>query len=142
MNTKLPSLHNSLFPRSIDDLFEGFWKATPQRGSAWVPAVDVVERDDAYHFHAELPGFEPADIELEVTAEELTLSGERKAMTQEEKDNVHIIERRYGKFSRSFTFPAPVDTGSVQATAKDGILHVTVKKSAAAQSRRIEIQNG
>ena len=136
--TKNHRLTNILFPRTVDELFQQFW-GEPD-ASKWTPSIDVKETDEAYVLAAELPGIDAADVELTLTSDTLTIEGEKKSATESADVPGHIVERRFGKFSRSFTFPSAVATDEVIAESKRGVLTITVKKAEAGKTRRIEIQ--
>ena len=105
----------------------------------WAPRVNVKETPDGYVFTAEAPGL-AADITIDVTKESLTISGEKRQEKKEEKEHWHLTERTYGSFSRSFTFPVPVDSESVVATTKDGVLSVKVMKSREVAPKKIAVK--
>jgi len=109
---------------------------------AWLPAVDVSETDGALVVRAELPGMSHEDIELNVQDNVLTLKGEKKQETQEEKENFHRLERSYGSFTRSFTLPAGVKQEDIKASFKDGVLEVTMPKVEEAKAKKIAITAG
>jgi HSP20 family protein len=102
--------------------------------------VNVTEEADKYYVRAELPGIKAGDIEISVTGNTLSLSGERKI--PEEKGNVkyHRRERESGKFSRILTLPAQINTSKVAAHSAEGILTVTLPKADEAKPRQIMIQ--
>jgi len=77
---------------------------------------------------AELPGIEPKDVDIRVENNVLTLRGERKFDQEVKRENCHRVERAYGTFSRAFTLPNVVDTASIKAEFKDGVLHITMPK--------------
>jgi HSP20 family protein len=106
------------------------------------PIVDVAERENEYEITAELPGMEEKDIDLTVSDGVLTIKGERKEEKEEKNKDYHISERRYGSFQRSFRLPDGVDDSRIDAKFKNGLLTVTLPKSAEAQkkSKKIEIK--
>lgn len=106
----------------------------------WVPSVDARETDEALIVQAELPGIEKKDIRLEVKDGILTLSGERRYEKDVKEENVHRIERAYGKFSRSFSQPSNVDSEHVNATMKDGVLEARLANRENAKPKSIDIQ--
>ena len=108
-------------------------------GSRWVPPIDVREQDDALEFSAELPGLKKEDIEITIEDKVLTLSGERKFQSTEEKNGYQRIERSYGTFSRSFTLPHEVDQEKVKAIFEDGVLTIEIPRADEAKPRKIEI---
>lgn len=92
--------------------------------------VEVVERGQDIVVRAELAGIDPADVDVRVTDDGLTLRGERKRQADEEKDGVRHSERFYGSFSRTIAFPAPVDSGRATATFRHGLLEITAPRRA------------
>jgi HSP20 family protein len=95
---------------------------------AFVPAVELHETSDAIHLKLETPGMEAKDLDVQVTAESVTISGERRSETKTEEHGVRRSEFRYGRFQRTVPLPARVDNQTVQADYKDGILQLTLTK--------------
>ena len=93
-----------------------------------LPQVDIYDEDKAFELTAELPGISEDDIELSVKDGFLTLWGEKKYEKSEKTENAQVIERRYGKFSRSFTLPASVNPDKIEANFKNGVLSVVLPK--------------
>ena len=133
---KLSRVTSPLFPASFDELFHQVW-GEPRR-SAWAPSVDVKETAETFVIRAEIPGIDIADVHVTVTADSLTLEGEKKSEETVAGETRHITERVHGKFSRTFTFPGAIASDDVEAETKNGILTVTVKK--VDNTRRIEIK--
>ncbi len=113
--------------------------AAPERAT-FRPAVDIREDDDAYYLVAELPGLTSDDIHLEVENDVLTLRGERRAETSEDKNGWRHVERSFGAFRRSFHLPKSVNADSLAAELQDGVLNVTLPKRAKPSPRRIEVR--
>jgi HSP20 family protein len=109
-----------------------------------MPAVDFAEDDKAFHLAAELPGMTDKDIEVRVSGDTLTIKGEKREEKHEKGKHYHFSERRYGSFLRSFALPDTVDRDKVDASFKDGILTVTLPKTAEAvkQQKKIEVKAG
>jgi len=105
----------------------------------WAPRVDIRETDDALLVQAELPGIEKKDVHLEVKDGILTLSGERRYEKDVKEENVHRVERAYGKFFRSFSLPTNVDADKVNAAMKNGVLEVRLPKRESAKPKAIAI---
>ena len=118
--------------RLFDDAFRGF--GVPSlgfgRNGGW-PSVEVSETDKDVTVTAELPGLDEKDVEVLLAEGVLTIRGEKKSET-EDKDR-HYSERYYGRFERRVALPGEVDEDKVQASFKNGILTVTMPKSAKAQ---------
>jgi HSP20 family protein len=111
-------------------------------GQAWVPAVDITERKDAYQVTAELPGVGIEDLDITLQDGLLTIRGERHHTPDADGEKVHRAERRYGAFRRSITMPVHVQADKIEASAQDGVLQVLIPKSQEAQAKRIKVRAG
>jgi HSP20 family protein len=126
--------------RFCDDFFGEHRRGLAE--GAWLPAVDVSETESQLTVRAELPGMSQDDIEINLQENVLTLKGEKKQETKEEKENFHRVERSYGSFSRSFTLPSGVKAADINATFKDGVLEITLPKVEEAKPKKIAITAG
>jgi HSP20 family protein len=144
MSTLMPRTGTNL-RREIERLFDHFlepgWLQMPVWG-AWEPKVDVSETKDALIVKAEVPGVDQKDIGLSLQEGVLTIKGEREEEKEEKDKRYHRVERSYGAFARTVRLPAAVDSGKVSATFKDGVLTVTLPKTAAAKGTTIPIKAG
>jgi HSP20 family protein len=124
----------------MDRLFEE--SVVPQgNGSATSFAVDLKEDADKYELRAELPGVRPDDVQIEVTANTIGISGEFK-QDEEKKEGDYIRrEIRYGRFHRAFSLPVEIDPSKVDATFKDGVLTVTMPKGELMRPRQIKAKD-
>ena len=107
--------------------------------SAWSPAVDIYETDDAVVVKAELPGVTRDQVDVEVKDGVLTLRGERKAEQEVRGENYHRMERAYGAFMRSFSLPRGVDDEKINPKLKDGILEISLPKKAEVKPKQIKV---
>jgi len=107
--------------------------------AAWVPAIDVIETPQEVVITAELPGVDPASIDLSVTGNVLTLRGEKRAGEPAEGTG-SVRERQFGAFHRQVSLPGEVNFDSVQADARDGVLKIRLPKQEEARRRKIPIQ--
>ncbi len=123
----------------LNDLFEDLVSESEETRKAWAPAVDVKETSTDITIHAELPGMNQENIEVEMVGDVLTIRGQRKLQTEENRDDYIRIERKYGAFQRSFTIGVPVIADNINASYKDGVLSVRVPKAPEVQPRKIEI---
>lgn len=116
------------------------------RAEGWqiAPAMDLVEKDNAFEITAELPGLEEKDVEVNVANNTLTIRGEKSEDTEEKGKQYYLSERRYGSFQRSFRIPVGVDLDRIEASFSKGVLTVKLPKSADAQAneKKIEIKAG
>ncbi|GIK40693.1 MAG: hypothetical protein BroJett011_45260 [Chloroflexota bacterium] len=92
------------------------------------PRVDVTENEKEVRITAELPGLEEKDIDVSLSNDVLTISGEKKAEREDKGDNYYRMERSYGSFHRSIPLPTEVDTDHCDATFKNGVLQITLPK--------------
>ncbi|MDP6342443.1 MAG: Hsp20/alpha crystallin family protein [Alphaproteobacteria bacterium] len=115
--------------RLFDDFHGDFGGFAPsERLSELSPRIDVEEKPEAYLISAELPGAEEDDIEIKVAENMLTIQGEKKTSEEREENNMHLTERSYGSFRRSFRLPPDTDTEKISASFDKGVLHLTVPK--------------
>jgi len=106
----------------------------------WMPSADISETDKAYLIKAEIPGVRKEDVKVSLQDGMLTIQGERKMEKEEKGEKHHRVERSYGSFVRSFSLPDNVDESAVQAEFKDGMLNVTLTKSAKSKSRAVNVK--
>ena len=106
----------------------------------WFPAVELVEADGEFVLTAEIPGMTKENVDISIEDNVLTLKGEKKYEHEEEKERMHIRERRYGSFERSFTLPRNVEAGKIKAEYRDGVVEVHMPKAPEAKGRKIEIK--
>lgn len=112
-------------------------------GSSMMPSVDVHENDKQIVIEAELPGIEEKDVNVTVHDGVLTVKGEKKFEKDEDKEDYHTMERRYGSFLRTMRLPESADEDNISANIDKGVLTVTVAKKAGAEAkeRKIEIKS-
>ncbi len=117
--------------RQLNHLFDDLvtptkWDDFPSL--AQVPAAELTETEDALHLKLEVPGMEAKDLDIQVTADSVSISGERKEESKSEEKGVTRSEFRYGKFSRVISLPVEIQNSNVTAEYKDGILNLTLPK--------------
>jgi HSP20 family protein len=105
----------------------------------WMPAFEVREDKDGYHFKADLPGTKREDIEVSLSGNRLTVGGKRESEKETKDDTFYAYERSYGSFKRTFTLPDGIDTDHVTSELKDGVLTLVVPKKASAVAKKIPI---
>ena len=127
--------------REMERLTEGFSRGYMSSSSAGVfPLMNLTEDNGAYYIRAELPGMKADEIELSVTGDSLSISGERKIAVESSEAKYHRRERESGKFNRIFSLPAQVDLEKVEAKSAEGVLTITLPKSEATKPRQITIK--
>lgn len=113
-----------------------------QEGGMLSARMNVAETDNEFRITAELPGVREEDVDLTMNDDLLTIRAEKRFEQERggEKENYHFMECAYGTFQRSLRLPYSVNPDEVRADFKNGVLTVTVPKSAQAQrARRIQI---
>jgi len=145
-------MFQSLFPRDLfaeldrlqREMQHAFDISPSIRGFArgGFPAMNVGSTPGSLEIYAFAPGIEPASIDVQIEKGVLTVAGERKTELPPAEANaaVHIGERFTGRFRRVVTLPDDIDPDAVDAKYRDGVLHISVRRRAAAQPRRISIQ--
>ncbi len=138
--------------RLFDDFGDDFWRRSLRPFAAFErawprkfpanPAVDLSETDKAYEITAELPGMDEKNVEVNVADGGITIKGEKKEETEGKNKDYYVSERRYGSFERYFTLPDGVDAEKIAAVFKNGVLKVTIPKTAEAQepAKKIDIK--
>lgn len=124
----------------LNRMFDAAFSGEPLSSGAWVPPVDIVETPEHdILVKAELSEMKREDIKVSFENNVLTIEGERKFETREDKDKYHRVERGYGAFRRTFTMPASVDAAGVSADYRDGVLTVKLPRREETRPRQIQI---
>lgn len=125
--------------RRMDQLF-GDAAASPQiAGSGVFPLINLTEDKNNYYVHAELPGVKGDDLDIQATARNLAISGERRLETEQEGTRYHRREREAGTFSRMIGLPGEIDPDKVEADLANGILTVVVPKAEISKPKQITV---
>jgi HSP20 family protein len=132
LQDRINRLFADAFPRSADSDEE-------MNLSAWRPAVDIFETDNALVLQAELPGVRKEDVSVEVKENVLTIKGERIRKDAVSRENYYRQERYFGSFSRSFNLRHPVNPEKIKAKFKNGILQVEVPKPQEEKPKQVTV---
>ena len=150
--TNVPDVWNS-FRGEMDRLFDRFgfpslrrvfdiepsWRSASSFNFS-TPAIDMSEDDKAYKISAELPGIDPKDIDVSLSGDTLVLKGEKRQEKEKKNKNYHFSERSYGSFQRSFQLPLSIDRDKVAADFSNGVLTISLPKTAEAQKPKKKIE--
>lgn len=136
------TLTRSLFPFGPvwDEFFGTGLSVLQDKAVAVRPAIDVEETADALKITVEVPGLEKDAVDVSIEDSQLTISGEKQVSEDREEANVHVRERRYGRFKRTLTLPSSVDTSQADARYENGLLLITFPKSDEVKPRRLEVK--
>ena len=140
--------------RAINRIFDEFSREIEMPGRRWDdpapfgsdfferswPMVDISDTDNEIRLTAELPGVNREDLEVSVSNDRLTIRGEKKKQQEKSDQDYYRLERYYGSFQRNIPLPYEVDSDQVDASFKDGILAVVLRKTKAEQEKIKRIQ--
>ena len=132
--------------REMNSLFDNLM-SRPERGSVatgpnFLPAAEMQETPNAIELKVEVPGMEANDLDVQVTAEAVSISGERKSEAKTEERGMTRSEFRYGSFQRIIPLPTKIQNDKVQADYKNGVLHLTLPKAEAEKNKVVTINLG
>ncbi|GAQ95769.1 HSP20 family protein [Thermodesulfovibrio aggregans] len=121
-------------------LFRSFVPRVREEAEFISPAVDIYEEGDDLVVKAELPGINKEDIEVKITDDYITISGEKKREEKVEKKDYYRYERSYGSFSRTFRLPVDVQTDKAKAKFENGVLEIRIPKTEEAKKKERKLQ--
>lgn len=130
--------------REMNRLFDSLStdKPTEQTRGNFVPLAELHETADAVHLKLEVPGMDTKDLDVQVTAEAVAISGERKSEVKTEEKGMTRTEFRYGKFRRVIPLPVRIQNTNVTADYKDGILALTLPKAEEEKNKVVKVSLG
>ena len=131
---------NSLQDR-VNQLFRDSFAGQGENSAltTWAPSVDIYETENELVIKADLPDVNEKDLDVRIENNILTVRGERKFDSQVPEDKYLRIERVYGSFSRSFSLPTTVDSESIRANYKNGVLTVELPKRAESKPKQVKV---
>ena len=131
---------NSQLPTLFDKFFNDDFNVTLGRDfSNHIPAVNIKENENDFSIELAAPGLSKEDFKLNVEHDVLTISAEKKTEGEKAEDAYSRKEFSFSSFKRSFKLPKSVDGNAIEANYKDGIVYITVPKTAEAKAREIVI---
>ena len=110
--------------------------------SQWMPLVDIREEQDRFVLHADIPGVDPQDIEVQMDKGMLTIKGERRAERSVQNERYSRVERLHGSFHRRFALPDSADPEGITASGSNGVLEIVIPKRPESTPRRIQVGSG
>lgn len=135
---------NSL-QREMNRLFDDMTRTTANGenvGFAFIPPAEMQETPEAIYLKLEVPGMEASDLDVQVTAEAVSISGERKEEMKSEGKGLTRTEFRYGKFQRVIPLSTRIQNDKVEAEYKNGILNLTLPKAEAEKNKVVKVKIG
>lgn len=130
--------------RQMNRLFDELMPTVREAGNGitFVPAAELEETPDAIHLKLEVPGMDAKDLDVQVSADSVSITGERKSETKTEEKGMTRTEFRYGKFQRVIPLPARIQNNKVQAEYKDGILKLNLPKAEEEKNKVVKVNLG
>ena len=124
----------------VRSFFGPSWSWPTTWGSGAWPAIDVADQENEYLVKAEVPGCKAEDIDITVSGNVLTISGEKKEEKEVKEKDYYHSERSFGSFRRDLNLATDVDTAKIKAECSNGVLTVKLPKSEKAKPTKIEIK--
>ncbi|KRE90606.1 heat-shock protein Hsp20 [Frateuria sp. Soil773] len=146
-----PTWHSArVFPQDVRHAFDRFFAPESQgqgesaaaAAGQWAPHVDIREDEHRFVILADIPGVDPALIDVSMDKGVLTIKGERQAEAPVQGSRFNRVERARGAFHRRFALPDTADAEGITATGRHGVLEISIPKKAQAAPRRIAINAG
>jgi HSP20 family protein len=116
------------------------WNGDAEGRLPTVPPIDIAENDTSLTVRMDVPGWKPEELDVEVSGDQLRISGRRSEEKEEKQQTWHCVERSQGSFSRVIRLPAMVKEGQITADCQDGVLTMTLPKLEASKSHKVKIQ--
>ena len=146
---QMPSLINTepYYMRAMDRAFREMDEMTASlrtwngNGSSFIPACDIDESENEFHLTMDIPGLKKDDIQIEVVGNTVKISGERKDTIKTEGGSSYRMERRHGRFSRSFSLPEGIRDDAIEARYEHGVLNLTLPRSDSSKVKRISVHS-
>ena len=114
------------------------WRERPT-ADVWAPQIEVFQKDNELVLRADLPGMKRDDVAVDITEDAVTIQGERRHESEEEREGFYRSERIYGSFYRVIPLPEGAITEQAKANFRDGVLEITMPVPPKSKGRRIEI---
>lgn len=108
--------------------------------SSFVPAAEMEETEDAVHLRLEIPGINPEELDIQASAESVSIRGERKSETNTEEKGMKRTEFRYGTFQRVIPLSTRINHNDVQADYKNGVLELTLPKAEEEKQKAVKVK--
>lgn len=123
-------------------IYDDFFQSSDQaEHGEWIPSLDVLESDNCMTIYAEVPGIDPKDIEVSVEKNTLTMKGVKNRESEAQGKSYCCKERQYGSFSRVLPLPPSIDTNTITAEYKNGVLKVALQKKEEIKPKKISVKS-
>lgn len=121
------------------ELQRDFEQFAPAQGTNFSPKFNLLENEKSYIIELELPGLEKDEIDIDISQNQLKISGTRQNKSEEKAKNYYKIQSSFGKFEQIFTLPDNANKDEITAKMKNGILEVEIVKNEIEQNKKIQV---
>ena len=126
--------------REMNRLFESLSPENQSaNGKTYIPPAEITETAEAFHLKLEVPGMEAKDLDIQATADSISVSGERKSLSRTDAQIKKRSEFRYGVFRRVIPLPTRIQNTKVSAKYQDGILHLNLPKAESEKTKVVKV---
>ena len=125
--------------RLFDRIWDRDWTELPLLADNYLPALDVIENDQNVLVKVDVPGMEAKDVHVTVRENLLLIRGEKRSETEKKDEKFYRVERSFGAFTRHVALPVAVDAAKVNAVVQNGVLTITLPKTAAAKGLEVPV---
>ncbi|HOO46985.1 MAG TPA: Hsp20/alpha crystallin family protein [Deltaproteobacteria bacterium] len=149
-NVRPLDVFRDVFQMDVDRLFDDFFTGFGLRPiinlggdlDMFTPRIDITEDDKTIHVNAELPGMDEKDIDINLTSDSITISGEKHEESEHKDEECYCSERSYGKFRRVIPVE-DVDLDKAKAVFRKGVLNITLPKLEGSRrsNRKVEVKS-
>lgn len=122
----------------IDDLFTRMPSVSGM--GEWKPSIDLLDRGTDYLIRADLPGYSPENVKINVLENSVQIGGKIEEEKDTTEENFKLKERSFGSFTRSIPLPAQIKPEEASARYKNGVLEITLPKEEVDQGRTLSIE--
>ncbi|MCU0567586.1 MAG: Hsp20/alpha crystallin family protein [Oculatellaceae cyanobacterium Prado106] len=107
---------------------------------SFMPSAEMEETPEEIRLKLEIPGMEAKDLDIQVTEDAISISGERKSESKTEEKGMVRSEFHYGRFERAISLPVPIKNDQVKAEYQNGILHLTLPKAEEGKRKAVKVE--
>lgn len=135
------ALMEKFFPEGWLRPWSNWEKGFYREMETWMPRVNIAEMEKEFQITADVPGVKPEDIKVEISGDNLIISGKSEEEKEEKDKTWYRTERKMGSFRREFELPKGIDIDNIEAMTKNGTLTVKLMKKPEAQRKAIEVKS-
>ena len=138
--SRMRSEFDRIFDRMMHEPWEISWMQ--RNGADWMPALEIVENERDVTIRADIPGVPAENVDVSISANILTISGQKDDKKEEVAGGCYMCERRFGSFRRAVELPQGLDPEKITAHQENGVLTIRIARLKGASPKRIAIQTG